>query len=247
MTNAYQKKIEKKFPELNPVYEVAGQKVDREYVENAIEFANTPEKLQKIKVKNDQELQALIEEKEAELRVPNAKEVKKKALEAEPRSVRELLLQYFVNNGKIHTSDIRKELTGSSKGEQASRLGFTSNDAPTIDQLQEKLLSGTPFEQMMEDPTAFRNEVIEVLSSYQGRAKMLEDISELALTDEQQYQADMAKYMLKVKVERVVEGNRVRFISDTDLNNIDVDATGYDAINKETLTPEEEKICCFTS
>ncbi len=118
--------------------------------------------------------------------VNSEKEKRQKAMETDDATLplRSLIAKYFLGGGKINSNELQTELgfDGGST-EFRSSLRLVSNNAPTIDELQESLLQSygeSQGEVIASDVNRFRNEVIDVLSSI-GRGRMNEDLADIVL------------------------------------------------------------------
>lgn len=103
---------------------------------------------------------------------PTPKQIERaKILKAEPNSAREVILKHFLSGGKVSPELINRELIGRnrngklrSEGERRAMFWVTKQgEAKHTDQI-EHILHSTPWESMLEDPTNFSNEVLDVLS-----------------------------------------------------------------------------------
>jgi hypothetical protein len=149
----------------------AKAKVQQEQGREAVQQAQrlTPEELAQER-KFDRENK----KKEAELR--------KGLLSVSPTSPKAAILQYFISGGKVDPSLIIKEIIGTDRtGEPRSQGDYNAmkwmtkpGAAKTTDQL-EHILHGTEFESILEDPTDFRNTLLEVLS-LQSPTRMLQEL-----------------------------------------------------------------------
>ena len=119
-------------------------------------------------------------------------------------SIEHIILKYFLYGGKVDAEAVKKEIIGidnngklRSHNEWRKRFWFTKKpefkERISIDQLREKLLQGTPFEQAGDEINGFRNEIIEVMFRYPTRNDMHERALELSVLDNKENSDDAAR------------------------------------------------------
>jgi hypothetical protein len=180
----------------------------------------------------DPEEQAIRNQAKREKKIERAR-----ILKSEPLTSRDAILQYFLSGGKVDPSLINKEIIGKdregklrSESERKGMFWMTKGgEATDTDQL-EHILHGTQFETMLEDPTAFRNEVLDVLS-LGSPSRMMEELSKSIGTGQQEQYSPEEIQRLEAFAEQQAKSDKIEY--DNQLSSI------FDEQFKDNITDDD--------
>ncbi len=113
----------------------------------------------------------------------SAKDRRNRAINAEPLSLEQTILQYFLSGGKVQRSEVKRELFPKDNNELSQRLWMLNNDADTIDQMRH-IADSTPFEEEANDINGFRNVVLDIVQRYPTPTAMVDRILEIGTVDD---------------------------------------------------------------
>lgn len=163
----------------------------------------------------------------------------------EPQTLRELILRYFILNGRLSWND--KEGTkglGSeyrnAESERRKHIQFIKNDAPTPEQLAHDIWEANAFEPgQFEDLPLYGydtqqilDEILDVMNSYTGRSGMIEDVEAMHTTSDMDSHATSIVEQ-ETPIDEYVENNFEDFINNPEENPFFVD--------ENTWTPEQKQ------